>query len=110
MGVSIFLMTYVVPSILQPLLDQGRPLPLPTRIVKGISDFLVEWGWLLGLCTLILAGLFLAILRTKRGRWLWDAMLLCLPLIGTLLRLTLPPRQQREPEPRAAEARERARS
>ena len=28
---SIFLMTFVVPKILEPLIEQGLPLPLPTR-------------------------------------------------------------------------------
>src|SRR4051812_46330148 len=36
---SISLMTFVVPRILEPLIEQGLPLPLPTRIVKTISDF-----------------------------------------------------------------------
>jgi len=85
-SVSIFLMTYVVPNILQPLLDQGRPLPLPTRIVKSASDFLVDWGWLAGLVALGLAGLFVLLLRTTKGRWLFDSLILRLPLVGTLLR------------------------
>src|SRR5438445_654830 len=42
---SIFLMTFVVPKILEPLIEQGQPLPIPTRIVKGASDFLLSWGW-----------------------------------------------------------------
>ena len=86
LGVSIFLMTYVVPTILQPLMDQGRPLPLPTRIVKGISDFLVSWGWLLAVVSTVLAISWAVLIRTKRGRWMWDSLLLRLPLIGSLLR------------------------
>lgn len=79
-------MTYVVPTILQPLMDQGRPLPLPTRIVKGISDFLVSWGWLLAVVSTVLAISWAVLIRTKRGRWMWDSLLLRLPLIGSLLR------------------------
>jgi general secretion pathway protein F len=86
MAVSIFLMTYVVPTILQPLLDQGRPLPLPTRIVKNISDFLVSWGWLVGILTLAIGIGWLVALRTTRGRWVWDSFLLRVPMIGTLIR------------------------
>jgi len=48
-------MTYVVPNILQPLLDQGRPLPLPTRIVKNVSDFLVNWGWIAAIAMVVIA-------------------------------------------------------
>jgi general secretion pathway protein F len=84
-GVSIFLMTYVVPNILEPLVEEGRPLPLPTRIVKGISDFLVQWGWLAAIAVLVVTGLWIALLRTKKGRWLWDSLVLHLPLIGPMV-------------------------
>ncbi len=83
-AVSIFLMTYVVPSILQPLLDEGRPLPLPTRIVKGASDFLVSRGWLVGLIAVAAAVMWTFLLQTRRGRWGWDFLILRLPLVGTL--------------------------
>jgi general secretion pathway protein F len=83
-AVSVFLMTYVVPSIIQPLLDEGRPLPLPTRIVKGASDFLVGWGWLVAIIVVALAILWTFLLRTSKGRWMWDYLFLRLPLIGTL--------------------------
>ncbi len=85
LAVSIFLMTFVVPGILQPLLEQGRTLPLPTRIVKGTSDFLVQWGWLIAVAVAVLAAAFAAIMKTRGGRWLWDAFVLRLPLIGSLL-------------------------
>src|SRR6185437_7815422 len=46
---SLFLMSFVVPKILEPLIEQGLPLPLPTRIVKGVSDFVLGWWWALAL-------------------------------------------------------------
>lgn len=85
-SVSIFLMTYVVPSILQPLVEQGRPLPLPTRIVKGASDLLVDWGWLLGLVALLLVSVWIAVLNTRWGRRTWDHLLLKTPLVGSLVK------------------------
>jgi type II secretory pathway component PulF len=85
-AVSIFLMTYVVPSILQPLLEQGRTLPLPTRIVKGASDFLISYGWMVGLAGFILIAAWAALLKTHRGRFAWDSLLLRMPILGDLLR------------------------
>lgn len=83
---SIFLMTFVVPKILEPLIEQGQPLPLPTKIVKGGSDFLLSWGWLLALLV-ISAGCGLAvILRTPGGKWWYHRTILRLPLIGDLAR------------------------
>ena len=40
LGVTIFLMTVVVPMLLQNLIEIGRPLPLPTLVLKWLS---AEW-------------------------------------------------------------------
>jgi type II secretory pathway component PulF len=85
-AVSIFLMSYVVPGILQPLMEARRVLPLPTRIVKGFSDFLIQWGWLAGLVALAVAMLWGTLLNTTRGRRTWDSMLLRLPVLGPLIK------------------------
>lgn len=83
---SMFLMTFVVPKILEPLIEQGQPLPFPTRIVKGASDFLIAWGWLLALAGAAIACVFVGILRGKQGKWWWHRTILRLPLIGELSR------------------------
>ena len=44
-GVSIFLMTVVLPMLLENLLEAGKTLPWPTRILKGASDTLRTHGW-----------------------------------------------------------------
>jgi type II secretory pathway component PulF len=83
---SIFLMTFVVPKILQPLIEQGLPLPLPTRIVKGASDLALDWWWLMAAIVIGVAGIVAAILRSSAGRRGWDRMMLRLPLLGDLVR------------------------
>jgi type II secretory pathway component PulF len=83
---SVFLMTFVVPRILEPLIEQGQELPLPTRIVKGASGFLVAWWWLLGT---VAVGLFVTsgvVLRTPRGRLAWHRFVLRVPVLGDLVR------------------------
>src|SRR5215212_8368775 len=76
---SVFLMTFVVPKILEPLIEQGQPLPLPTRIVKSFSDFLLSWGWLVALAAACLFAGTSAILRTPRGKLAFHRILLKLP-------------------------------
>jgi general secretion pathway protein F len=85
-GVSVFLMTFVVPGILAPLIDQGKPLPLPTQIVKGASDLLVSDWWFGILMVVGLFALGMAIMRNAAGRRAFDRLVLKLPLIGELLR------------------------
>lgn len=82
--VSIFLMTVVLPMLLENLVAAGKPLPLPTRILKTISDVLVnQGGWILaGLALAVLGvGLFL---KTTTGKRAWDRTLFAIPLLGSL--------------------------
>ncbi len=81
-----FLMTFVVPKILEPLIEQGQPLPFPTRVVKGTSDFLLAWGWLVVLGVLGIIAVCAALLRTPAGRMWWHRMVLRLPMLGDLVR------------------------
>ena len=83
---TLFLMTFVVPRILQPLIELGQPLPLPTRVVKSLSDFVLKWWWLGAAC--LFAGFiaFGAFVRSPGGRRRWHGFLLRIPVLGELIR------------------------
>lgn len=85
-GVSLFLMTYVVPRLLETLVESGKQLPLATVMVKNASDLLLHGWWiiLLLLAAIIVAGT--AILRSDKGMMAWHRLQLRLPLIGDLIR------------------------
>ena len=85
-GSSVFLMTFVVPRILEPLMELGHPMPLATLIVKGLSDALLAWGWLLAIALAAAACGFAILVRTERGKLAWDRFILRLPVIGDLVR------------------------
>jgi len=82
---SVFLMTFVVPKILQPLIEQDLPLPLPTRIVKGLSDGLLNWWWLIAIASIAIGVALAGIWKSPSGRRQWDRLILKLPLIGDLV-------------------------
>jgi type II secretory pathway component PulF len=81
-GVGMFLMTVVVPMLLDNLLDAGRPLPWPTRLLRGMSDAVRVHGWWLAIVMLAVVGGLMVLLRTERGRLLWHRVLLRIPLVG----------------------------
>jgi general secretion pathway protein F len=85
-GVMIFLMTVVVPMLLSGLLEAGRELPWPTRVLKTLSDFLVGYGHIALVVATVLIVLTLVTVRTQRGRFAWHRMLLRVPLIGSMSR------------------------
>jgi general secretion pathway protein F len=80
------LMIFVVPKVVEQFEDIGQQLPLLTRMVIGLSEFLANWWWALLLG--IAAMLFLAgrALRDESLRLRFDRGLLRLPLFGRLIR------------------------
>jgi general secretion pathway protein F len=85
-AVALFLLIYVVPNMTRLLRDLNQPLPLITRVVVGISEFLVDW-WMPLL--LVSAGgvlVFSRVIETTRGRRAWDGFKLRVPVLGRLMR------------------------
>jgi len=82
------IMIVVIPqfqSIFLGLLGPGEPLPLPTRIVVGISNFLAGWGGLSILVVLIGLGVALSFYyKTPNGRKRIDTILLKAPIVGSI--------------------------
>jgi type IV pilus assembly protein PilC len=69
------------------LLGPGEILPLPTRIVIGISNFLAGWGGLSILAVVIALGVGIRFYyKTPKGQYKIDNLLLKTPIIGIILR------------------------
>lgn len=80
------LMIAVVPKVVEQFDDVNQQLPVITRIVIGISDFLANWWWAI----VVFIGLALLIgwraLKEPQLKYRFDAFLLRLPFFGRLLR------------------------
>lgn len=84
--VVLAMMIFVVPVFLK-FFPPGVQLPLPTRVVIGISDALRNW-WYLWLLVMA-AGIWgvRAYLGTPSGNRVWDRLKLRLPVFGRLFQL-----------------------
>lgn len=84
LGVTVFLMTVVVPMLLVNLVELGRPLPWPTRVLKSLSNLLLNHGFLLVVAScLVFLGMGVW-LNTVSGRRKVCQWLLKAPVIGNL--------------------------
>jgi len=84
LAVVIFMVTTIVPKITRIFESQEEALPLPTRILMGVSDFVVDhWFLLLLLTSGIVVGIT-SFFRSSRGRLWKDRIELKLPLLSTL--------------------------
>lgn len=80
------ILVYVIPSFQKIFSDFGTALPAPTQFVIDLSAFTKKYiiHIFLGLVGFILFIRF--IYRTERGQYLFDRLLLRLPILGDLLR------------------------
>lgn len=82
---GVFLMTSVLPPLLENLEETIDVLPWPTRVAKTMSILLVDYRWL-WLVSLVGLGIAItATLRSNRGRLLFDRAVLRVPVLGPML-------------------------
>lgn len=82
--VVIILLTKVLPSLLNNLLSVGGEIPLPTKIVMALSEFMIQQWYILMMLVLLLVLTYIAIKRNPKGRYMLDFVKLKMPVFGVL--------------------------
>ncbi len=85
-GVTIFLLTYVLPKFTPLFKAKGTELPLPTVLMITVSDVILgRWYlWLAGAVLLVIG--FLLGRRTEPGRRILDWIKINVPILGPMFR------------------------
>src|SRR6266480_1573863 len=80
------LLKWVVPIFSNLFIGLGVALPLPTRIVMGLSAFVGQFWWffIIGVVGIVFG--MKQIRKNPKGRYYFDYTLLKLPILGVLLR------------------------
>ena len=82
----IILLIFVIPTFQTMFDSAGVALPLPTRIVIGMSAFLQAYWWAVAAGIVALVFIFRQVYRTDGGELAIDRVLLALPIFGDLQR------------------------
>jgi type IV pilus assembly protein PilC len=84
--VVVGLLVFVLPRFEKIYAGKGALLPLPTRILLGLSGGIVaHWPFILAGLVMIGAGVYL-FARSPRGRVFFDRMRIGLPIVGPMVR------------------------
>ncbi len=86
--VVIFMLIFILPTFVGMFEGSDTPLPLPTQILIGLSDFLQSyWYIFIGIIALLVFGIT-SYINSENGRRLYDGMKLKLPIIkGTTAKI-----------------------
>jgi len=84
-GITGIITTYVFPKIMPIFQSLGANLPLTTRLLIGLSDFLLHYGWLVIIGAAALAILFIFTYKTvKPFNYAVSRFLFAIPIFGPL--------------------------
>ncbi|WP_214708121.1 MULTISPECIES: type II secretion system F family protein [unclassified Exiguobacterium] len=84
-GVVAFLMVNVVPTFASIFGQLGGELPLITRIVVAVSDFVAAFWWLIFGGALLALLVFTWMLKRDKERYVIDGLLLKMPIFGPIV-------------------------
>ena len=81
------LVTFVFPTFASLYSELGAELPLPTKILIGITTWLNHYGLFLVVGILAAIGAAYAYIKTPAGKYRWDNLMLRLPVVGRIVHL-----------------------
>lgn len=84
----IFFMTVMVPKFADMFRDMGRTMPLPTRMLIGISDLVVGYWWIPVILMVVGVVLLRQRMASVDGRLQLDGWTLRMPVIGSVITLS----------------------
>lgn len=84
-AIGILMMVFVVPKLTAIIVEAGGELPIATRILIGVSDFLIAYWWIVLGLVIAAAVAIRFYLRSEFGRRQFDYLILKLPVFGKLL-------------------------
>ncbi|MBF0484831.1 MAG: type II secretion system F family protein [Candidatus Omnitrophica bacterium] len=83
-GTIIFILTVVLPKMMGLFKNLQGGLPLPTKIVLGVSGFFIHFWYLIIIALFGIYWIFQHMLRSRQGKKNFSKFVLMLPLLGDL--------------------------
>ncbi len=82
--VMVLMFVMVIPKLSEIIQSSGQEIPIYTRIVIGISQFFVDYGFIVLIAVLAGAGYLWYLSRTEKGQAYLDNVQLSIPVVGKL--------------------------
>jgi type II secretory pathway component PulF len=83
--IIIFLVSFLIPTFAKLFIEFGQVLPLPTRVLMGISKVVTAGWWAILLAIGLLVFIFIRIYKGEKGKSYFDSLALKFPIVKTLV-------------------------
>ena len=84
-----FFMTFMMPKFIEIFNGFNVPLPLPTKMLIGMSRMFTDWWWLMGLLAIALVVVFKRFQSSDAGRRKLDDWRMKAPVFGEVVQVNL---------------------
>lgn len=84
--VMILMFTMVIPKISGILTESGADIPSYTKVILGISNFMVEYGFIILIIAVVVGFFLIRYVRTPTGKDAFDRLKLHIPYVSSLYR------------------------
>ena len=88
LGIGALMLITVVPQLAETFKELGIELPMTTKLIIGLSSFLVEKWYIFVLFLIFIVFLFWHGIKTEKGRRIMDALILKMPIISSIVKKT----------------------
>ncbi len=85
-GIGIAVTVFVIPKLMTVFQESNVELPLPTKILIGLSSVLIKYGYLIAIGVALLGAGAVRLLRRPDIRHSVDRLILRLPIAGTIVK------------------------
>lgn len=85
-GIVIFVIVFVLPTITKMFIELNTELPLSTKILIGVSNFTQANGIYIIIVAVILFLVFLKFSKSNKGKGSLDSLILKIPIVSTIIK------------------------
>lgn len=88
-GVMLIMVFFVMPKLMGLYAESGLELPLATKIMMGLANFMINFWWLVLAASIGAAAAFRNYVSTPRGRDVLDRLTLKTPIVGRITTMVI---------------------
>lgn len=87
--VMMIMFFFVMPKLMGLYKESNIQLPLPTKIMIGLANFMTGFWWAILLVLIIVVGSLRRYTATAEGRMTFDKLMLKIPVVGKIIKLII---------------------